>query len=153
MLHAELSLLRMGASAISMHRYPRPHSRILIFTTLLLKMKPSFHSQQRMYSLSPFLANSLLSLSAVYSSALPSPVPRSLDLQIRVTDNISPQELTAPTLNDGPECGTSYGQNLDVRSCEHALTKIPMDMTPMTFGDRDTGTWDVILPHRYLSCK
>ena len=140
----------MGASSISTHRYRRPHSPILIFTTLLLKM--SFHSQYRMYSLSLFLASSLLSLSTVHSNALPSPVFGSLDLQTRVTDDISPQELTTPSLNGGPECSFNLGRDLNYRSCEHVLTNIPRDLTPMTFGDRNTGNWDVILPHRYLSC-
>ena len=104
-----------------------------------------------MYSLALFLASSQLSLSTVYSSTLPSPVSSSLNLQARITNDSSTQNLTAPPPVFAPHCSIYLGQSLNYESCSDALAKISRGTTPMVFGQRNTGVWDVILPRRYLS--
>ncbi|CAF9932602.1 hypothetical protein IMSHALPRED_008939 [Imshaugia aleurites] len=65
--------------------------------------------------------------------------------------NASLQDLTSPVSSYSPDCSILYGRYLNRASCQNALAKIPQVTTPMTFGQRGTGDWDVILPSRYLS--
>ena len=111
-----------------------------------------------MFSPFLFLISSALSISTVSSSALPSPlnvISSSLNqptvLETSNTNNQSLQDLTVSESTYSPECSISYGRNLNHASCEDALAKIPQVTTPMTFGERGTGNYDVVLPRRYLS--
>ena len=109
-----------------------------------------------MFSHLVFLASSVLSVLTSPSTALPSPLnldsssrlhqPAGLDS--RTTNTTS---LANPVVSYTPECGFAYGRNLNRASCEDALSKISQVTTAMTFGERGTGNWDVILPRRYLS--
>ena len=105
-----------------------------------------------------FMASSVLSVSTVCSSALPfslnltsSSRNQLADFEIIATNSTSLQDLASPVLSYNPSCSISYGRNLNRASCDNALAKISQVTTPMTFGERGTGTWDVILPRRYLS--
>ena len=100
----------------------------------------------------------VLSVFTVSSGALPSPlelifspleVPASLET--RATNTTSEQDLEVPILSYSPSCNPSYGRELNRTSCDNALTKISKVTTPMTFGQRGTGSYDVVLPRRYLS--
>ena len=68
-----------------------------------------------------------------------------------ITNITSPSILnfTAPVL----ACASKYGRNLDVDSCIEAYRQIGVGASsaPVTLGERGTGTWDVILPYRFLS--
>ena len=71
-----------------------------------------------------------------------------------------------PFLNDshqnaGPiaECDpVAYGL-VEIDSCKDAFDQIPHDWSTLTdqrllsYGPRDHGTWDAILPKRYISCE
>ena len=106
-----------------------------------------------------FIQGSLvLSVFTVSSGALPSPlelissplkVPASLET--RATNTTSEQGLEVPILSYSPDCNPSYGRELKRTSCDNALTKISKVTTTMTFGQRGTGNYDVVLPRRYLS--
>lgn len=105
-----------------------------------------------------FIASSVLSVSTVSSSALPSSpnlISSSLnqlaDFETIATNSTSLQDLASPVLSYSPSCSISYGRDLNHASCSNALAKISQVTTSMTFGERGTGTWDVTLPRRYLS--
>ena len=105
-----------------------------------------------------FLSWWVLSLFTISSSALPPPSSsistssKKLGVIDTASTNITGlQELSSPTLSYTPDCNYIYGQNLNPRSCYNALAKITRSMTPLAFGQRKTGPWDVILPRRYLS--
>lgn len=106
------------------------------------------------------LASSVLLVSTVSSSALPSPLnPTSnslnqpADFGTLTTNSSSLQDLASPLLSYSPDCSIQYGRNLRYASCDNALAKISQVTTSMTFGERATGNWDVVLPQRYLSGK
>ena len=106
----------------------------------------------------PFLLSSFLSVKTVSSIALRSslnPIPSSPNqpavLETLNASNASLQGLTNPVSSYSPDCSILYGRNLNLASCQNALAKISRITTPMTFGQRGTGDWDVILPRRYLS--
>lgn len=105
-----------------------------------------------------FLANWVLSLFTVLSSALPPPSTSISDssnklgvIDTGATNRTSLQDLSTPILSYVPDCNYIYGYNLDPYSCNNALGKISRGTTPMAFGQRKTGPWDVLLPRRYLS--
>lgn len=50
-----------------------------------------------------------------------------------------------------PQCDSELGDHLDADSCRNALAKIEHRPGSITFGTRNTGNWDVIVPARYLS--
>ena len=100
----------------------------------------------------------VLSVFTVSSSALPSPlkwissplkVPAGL--KTRGLNTTSVQHLEVPILSYSPHCDPSYGRQLNPTSCDNALAKISEDTTTLTFGQRGTGNYDVVLPRRYLS--
>lgn len=66
-------------------------------------------------------------------------------------NSTSLQDLASPAVSYTTDCSVAYGRNLNRTSCANALSKISQVTTLMTFGERGTGTWDVILPRRYLS--
>ena len=113
----------------------------------------------RMSSHPLLLATSLLSLFTNSSTALPPPsILNSGSLlhqpgldALTTANTTSLQDLASPAVSYTPECGIAYGRNLIRSSCEDALAKITQVTTPMTFGERGTGGWDVVLPRRYLS--
>ena len=97
----------------------------------------------------------VLSVFTTSSSALPSPLklissPLNLpaSLRTRALNTTSVQDLEVLV---SPHCNPSYGRNLNSTSCDNALAKISEVTTPLTFGQRDTGDYDVVLPRRYLS--
>ena len=50
------------------------------------------------------------------------------------------------------EChGSRFGIDLSKQSCVDALGSLPVDITLRTFGQRDEGAFDILLPRRYLS--
>lgn len=102
-----------------------------------------------------FLASWALSLFVVFSSALASPhnlLSSSLNkpavTEKWATDQISPLDIATTYY---PECSAYYGRRLIRKSCDNAKMKIPQNSQYMSFGQRGTGPWDVILPRRYLS--
>ena len=104
------------------------------------------------------LANLVLSLFSVLSSALPPPTsPNSSSsnelsvIDTGSTNGTNLHDLSSPILSYSPECNYIYGQNLNPSSCNNALAKVSRGTTPMVFGQRKTGPWDVLLPRRYLS--
>ncbi|KAF6231089.1 hypothetical protein HO173_010789 [Letharia columbiana] len=111
-----------------------------------------------MFSIFLSLVIPLLSVFTVSSNALPSSrniISSSLSLPIVLktlhTNNTSRQDLASPVSSYSPDCSISYGRYLNQASCNSALAKISQVTTPITFGERGTGTWDVVLPRRYLS--
>ncbi|KAL9128058.1 MAG: hypothetical protein Q9175_007610 [Cornicularia normoerica] len=66
-----------------------------------------------------------------------------------VFEKLAMNETTA--LSYSPDCSISYGRNLDRASCDNALAKISQVTASVTFGERGTGNWNVVLPRRYLS--
>ena len=53
-----------------------------------------------------------------------------------------------------PHCqGEIYGYDLNIQSCQDALQHMSADPIRRTYGTRDTGNSDIIVPHRYLSRK
>ena len=135
-----------------------PHvcKSFLLFEALI---RPDLTCQvARMSSLSRFLVSFVLSVSMIPSSALPSPPnavsgsPNELTaLEPQTTDGINLQDLASPLLSYNPYCSVSFGYSPNHDSCINALSKITEGTTPMTFGERNTGSFDVILPRRYLS--
>lgn len=138
--------------------------------TMIMYKNPSFQEfyllqitrhfkKLRMFSHLIFLASSALSVLTSPSTALPSPLNldsnsllhQQAGLDTRTTNTTSLQDLASPVVSYTPECGIAYGRNLNHTSCEDALSKITQVTTPMTFGERGTGSWDVVLPRRYLS--
>ena len=105
------------------------------------------------------LITSLVSLvSTVASTALPSlPNLISGSSNVPATShplnaiNTSQQDLGSSALSYNPECSSLYGSDLNYASCQNALAKISRATLPLTFGQRGTGNWDVVLPRRYLS--
>ena len=74
--------------------------------------------------------------------------------------NVSNQStVTRLTVEPAVDCDPDlYGQvNLD--SCKDAFDQIPhdyptlFDRRVLSYGPRDHGHWDVILPKRYISCE
>ena len=113
-----------------------------------------------MHSINLALANSVLLLSTVSSSALPSPLnstsnslSQPADFGTLTTNNSHLQDLASPVLSSSPDCNIDYGRNLRYASCDNALAKISRATTLVTFGERDMGNWNVVLPRRYLSGK
>ena len=99
----------------------------------------------------------LLTVTTVCSSAVPPPLslasgslnqPGAYDA---VTNSTTIQNLASAAPPYSPECDNLHGRHLARASCDNALAKITQVTTPMTFGERETGTWDVVLPRRYLS--
>ena len=108
-----------------------------------------------MFSSFLLLASSVLLVSTVTASALPSPpnlilsssnVPATV-----IAINTSQQVLESSASSYSTECSAAYGCILNYASCQDALTKISRATLPLTFGQRGTGNWDVVLPRRYLS--
>ena len=104
------------------------------------------------------LAQWVVSLFTVLSSALPPPsssISSSANklgvIDTGSTNLTSLQDLSSPILSYTPECSYIYGQSLNPHSCYNALAKVSRVTTPMAFGQRRTGPWDVLLPRRYLS--
>lgn len=106
-----------------------------------------------MFTSSLVIATWALLLSTVSSSALPSALGLISTSPTLVADRRNLQDLASPALPYSPECESRYGNNLNHDSCNNALAKISQVTTPMTFGERYTGAWDVILPRRYISGK
>lgn len=50
-----------------------------------------------------------------------------------------------------PQCDSELGDHLNADSCRNALAKIEHRPGSISFGARNTGNWDVIVPARYLS--
>lgn len=155
-----------------------PHLRICAFPELLIQAQISPSSRIRtnlpdastptnstsqtlgMFSIFISLVIPLLSVFTVSSSALPSSrntISSSLSspfvFETLHTNNTSWQDLASPVSSYSPDCSISYGRYLNQASCNSALAKISQVTTPITFGERGTGTWDVVLPRRYLSGK
>ena len=108
-----------------------------------------------MFSSFFLLPSSVLLVSTVTASALPSPpnlilsssnVPATV-----IAINTSQQVLESSASSYSTECSVSYGSFLNYASCQDALTKISRATLPLTFGQRGTRNWDVVLPRRYLS--
>ena len=104
------------------------------------------------------LTQCVVSLFTVLSNALPPPSSSSSSsantlgvIDTGSTNLTSLQDLSSPILSYFPECSYAYGHGLNLRSCYNALAKISRGTTPMVFGQRKTGPWDVLLPRRYLS--
>ena len=100
----------------------------------------------------------VLSVFTASSSALPSPLslissPMKLpaSLKTRALNTASEQDLEVPISSYNPNCNPLYGRNLNPNSCDNALGKISEIPTPLTFGQRGMGNYDVVLPRRYLS--
>lgn len=104
-----------------------------------------------MFSAFLFLASSFLSASTVSSSAPPSSLNQMSNSPNvpAVFEKLAMNETTA--LSYSPDCSISYGRNLDRASCDNALAKISQVTASVTFGERGTGNWNVVLPRRYLS--
>ena len=105
-----------------------------------------------------FLANWVLSLFSVLSSALTPPLSPSSSssnelsvIDTGSTNGTNLHDLSSPILSYSPECNIIYGHNLNPSSCNNALEKVSRGTIPMAFGQRKTGPWDVLLPRRYLS--
>ncbi|KAM0799912.1 hypothetical protein BDR22DRAFT_853453 [Usnea florida] len=105
-----------------------------------------------------FITSLVFLVSIVASSALPSlPTLISDSLNVPATShppaaiNTSQQDLNISASSYDPECSTLYGTILNYASCQDALAKISRATLPLTFGQRGTGNWDVLLPRRYLS--
>ena len=110
-----------------------------------------------MFSSSCLITSLVLLVSTVASSALPSlPNLISGSSNVPATShplaaiNTSQQDLKSSALSYNPECSSLYGF-LNFASCQNALAKISRATLPLTFGQRGTGNWDVVLPRRYLS--
>ena len=100
----------------------------------------------------------VLSVFTASSSALPyppkltsSPLNLPASLKTRALNTTSVHDLEISILSYSPSCDPSYGRNLNPTSCDNALAKISEVTTPLTFGQRDMGNYDVVLPRRYLS--
>ena len=87
------------------------------------------------------------SLTLINPSSLPDPLNGSS--QNGVTN------LTAPAVYCYPDI---YGE-VDLDSCKDAFNQIPHDVTRLvdkrilSYGPRDHGSWDFILPKRFISCE
>ena len=111
-----------------------------------------------MFSSFGLVTSLALLVSTVASSALPSPpnlISGSSNVPATFHDlaaiNTSQQDLQSPALSYRPECSDAYGSILNYASCQNVLEKISSATLPLTFGQRGTGNWDVVLPRRYLS--
>jgi hypothetical protein len=49
--------------------------------------------------------------------------------------------------------GSLYKRDLVKSSCVDAISTIPNDAEILTFGDRGFGSYDIPLPHRFISCE
>ena len=115
-----------------------------------------------MWSLSHYEVLGCLLPTLVISLAL---APQRPDGSLTLTNPSSlPHPLNGSSQNGvtmltGPaaHCFIDDGVNLD--SCKDAFGRIPVDATKLldprilSFGPRDHGNWDVILPKRYISCE
>ena len=104
------------------------------------------------------LVSCILLLSPVSPSALPSPLnlvsnppDKTADSGSRTTNGTNWPDLAGPELSSEPECSVLLGRDLNYDSCDNARDKISQATAPMTFGERGTGSWDVVLPRRYIS--
>ena len=85
---------------------------------------------------------------------LPAPLSPPTNVSNASSVPVSTQGLmNSSLLAKPPECrGPRYGYNLEPQSCENAWRNIPTDSeTILSFGSRSLGTYDVPLPHRFLS--
>lgn len=99
-----------------------------------------------------FLASIIVSAPRVHSAALQSLIQSpNLHLPTLREANITYGDARKPLMSTGPLCDADLGEDLNPASCRNALAKIPRKPGPFTFGERDTGNWDVNLPTRYLS--
>lgn len=84
------------------------------------------------------------------------------DDDVRWPDTAASPSLTLPPLNASsarPELGApsihcngkAYGKNLKISSCLQALLRMPQGTKALTFGERNQGDWDGVLPYRILS--
>ena len=71
----------------------------------------------------------------------------SLQLQ-SITNATSIHNITASSV---VLCDPNLGSDLDEESCDNAIGKIERATGPVTFGERGTGNWDIVLPYRFLS--
>lgn len=86
------------------------------------------------------------STSPQYASNLNSLSPVTLD-DLGILDD--PSSMAAPVCN-----GSILGENLNLHSCWDAHNQIvSLGNTQFSFGERDTGTYDILLPRRFMSCK
>ena len=46
-----------------------------------------------------------------------------------------------------------YGSNLNYDSCDDVYKRLPRNVKTNSFGPRTSGSWDVRLPYRIVSCK
>lgn len=96
-----------------------------------------------------FLA-SIIVLAPVVCSAALEPLPN-LHPPASLKTNITSGHVGKPLMLRLPLCDADLGDDLRPASCRNALSKIPRNPGPKTFGERDIGNWDIILPVRYLS--
>ena len=61
--------------------------------------------------------------------------------------------LTDTMLHSHPNCLADHGRDLNKASCQQALQLISTDPIHHTYGPRDLGVFDVVVPRRYLSRK
>ena len=55
------------------------------------------------------------------------------------------------TVSSEAQCHSIYGSHMNPESCRNAIRQIPRSTSPLTFGWRDTGHFDVILPYIWVS--
>lgn len=105
-----------------------------------------------MVLLSAFLASTLVFPILVFTAAL-EPLPANITGRISglLDGNYTSGSVENLLSSFIVQCKYEYGVGLETASCRNALRKIPADHGPLTFGARDTGNWDVILPARHLS--
>ena len=89
-----------------------------------------------------------------YLSPLPSS-PSNSSLPIAASTNPpSPNNhLTNTMLDSHPNCLADHGRDLNKASCQQALQLMSTDPIHHTYGPRDLGVFDVVVPRRYLSRK
>ncbi|KAM0797607.1 hypothetical protein BDR22DRAFT_975124 [Usnea florida] len=95
-----------------------------------------------MFSLTALGAQTLLLIVVAHSVS-----SASLLLQ-NITNATSIHNITASSV---VLCDPNLGVDLDKESCDNAIRKIERATGPVTFGERGTGNWDIVLPYRFLS--
>ncbi|KAL8791750.1 MAG: hypothetical protein Q9195_005626, partial [Heterodermia aff. obscurata] len=68
--------------------------------------------------------------------------------------NLPPQQPSLSqnsTLHASPNCQADYGIGLNKASCQQALQLLPTAYIRRSYGPRDAGPVDVLVPRRYLS--
>lgn len=104
----------------------------------------------------PAISISLLAFPAlVFMLKLPLIIPPS-PVGLPLPLNLSVSSLNTSANNVPPiYCqGSKHGANLKLASCINALAYLPSlgGTEIISFGNRGSGTWDINVPNRYLSC-